>query len=175
MRVLRALVSSPLMSSRHRILEPYGRWHVTIYIRFSIQKLLYIQISEMFMLTNCLTLEFVNFPYQEIFLFNLLKWRFLQLNLFPHIKAMCCGQLWVRHMVCGQTWDGLYRFAFYLVNFGIPLGSHPIKSAQARHTGVQVPVVPAKRVTWSFFRSAPSTFPATWSTFKGPFRGVPSH
>ncbi len=25
-----------------------------------------------------------------------------------------------------------------------------------------------------FFRSAPSTFPATWSTFKGQFRGVPS-
>ncbi len=26
----RALVSPPLVSSRHRILEPYGRWHVTI-------------------------------------------------------------------------------------------------------------------------------------------------
>ncbi len=25
-------------------------------------------------------------------------------------------------MVCGQTCDGLYRFAFYLVSFGIPLG-----------------------------------------------------
>ncbi len=56
----------------------------------------------------------------------------------------CCSQLWVWHMVCGQTCDGLYHFAFYLVNFGIPFGSHPIKSAQARHTGVQVPVVPAK-------------------------------
>ncbi len=30
----RALVSPPLMSSGHRILEPYGRWHATIY-RFS--------------------------------------------------------------------------------------------------------------------------------------------
>ncbi len=40
-------------------------------------------------------------------------------------------------MVCGQTCDGLYRFAFYLVNFGIPFGSHPIKSALARHTGVR--------------------------------------
>ncbi len=30
-------------------------------------------------------------------------------------------------------------------------------------------------VLWLLFcRSAPSTFPATWSTFKGPFRGVPS-
>ncbi len=30
---------------------------------------------------------------------------------------ICCGQLWVWHIVCGQTCDGLYRFAFYLVNF----------------------------------------------------------
>ena len=28
----RALVSPPLISSRHRILEPYGRWHATIHI-----------------------------------------------------------------------------------------------------------------------------------------------
>ncbi len=26
-------------------------------------------------------------------------------------------------MVCGQTCDGLYHFAFYLVNLGIPFGS----------------------------------------------------
>ncbi len=39
------------------------------------------------------------------------------------------------------------HFAFYLVNFGIPFGSHPIKSALARHTGVQVPLVPAKVIT----------------------------
>ncbi len=36
--------------------------------------------------------------------------------------SSCCGQLWVWHMVCSQTCDGLYRFAFCLVNFGIPLG-----------------------------------------------------
>ncbi len=30
--------------------------------------------------------------------------------------ASCCGQLWVWHTVCGQTCDGLYHFAFYLVN-----------------------------------------------------------
>ncbi len=66
-------------------------------------------------------------------------------------QYVCCGQLWVWHMVCGQTCDGLYHFAFYLVNFGIPFGSHPIKSALARHTGVQVPVVPVKWVTWSFW------------------------
>ncbi len=47
-------------------------------------------------------------------------------------------------MICGQTCDGLYHFAFNLVNFGIPLGSRPIKSAWARHTGVQVPVVSFK-------------------------------
>ncbi len=115
-----------------------------------------------------------------------------------NIPHTCCGQLWVWHIVCGQTCDGLYHFAFYLVSFGIPLGSHTIKPALARHTGVQVSLVPAKVITWSFlanqywhlsyptygcawvvlwllfFRSAPSTFPDTWSTFKGPFRGVPS-
>ncbi len=31
-----ALVSPPLMSSRHRILEPYGSWHTTIYIHWSL-------------------------------------------------------------------------------------------------------------------------------------------
>ncbi len=39
---------------------------------------------------------------------------------------------------------------------------------------------PTYRCTWVVlwllcFRSAPSTFPDTWSTFKGPLRGVPSH
>ncbi len=31
------LVSPPLMSSRHRIMEPYGRWHTTKYLFFSIE------------------------------------------------------------------------------------------------------------------------------------------
>ena len=137
-------------------------------------------------------------------------WELLRMEAIS-ISHQCCGQLWVWHIVCGQTCDGLYHFVFYLINFGIPLGSHTIKPALARHTGVQVPVVPAKVITWSFltnhkarsvwalvyrgnhfclpyptygytwvvlwllfFRSAPSTFPDTWSTFKGPFRGVPS-
>ncbi len=47
----------------------------------------------------------------------------------------CCGQLWVRHMICGQTCDGLYYFAFCLINLGIPFGSRPIKTALARHSG----------------------------------------
>ncbi len=38
-----------------------------------------------------------------------------------------------------------------LGQFGDTFGSHPIKSALARHSCVQVPVVPAKRVTWSFY------------------------
>ncbi len=29
--------------------------------------------------------------------------------------GLCCGQLWVRHMICGQTCDGLYHFTFYLI------------------------------------------------------------
>ncbi len=37
------------------------------------------------------------------------------------INIKCCGQLWVWHMICGQTCDGLYHVAFYLSNFGIPL------------------------------------------------------
>ena len=43
-------------------------------------------------------------------------------------------------------------FHFFLGQFGIPYGSHTIKSALARHTGVQVPLVPAKVITWSFWR-----------------------
>ncbi len=39
-------------------------------------------------------------------------------------------------------------FRFYLVNFGIPLGSHTIKPALARHTGVQVSLVPANIGTY---------------------------
>ncbi len=57
---------------------------------------------------------------------------------------ICCGQLWVWHMICGQTCDGLYHFVFYLINSGLPYGSHTIKPALARHTGVQVSLVPAK-------------------------------
>ncbi len=30
-------------------------------------------------------------------------------------QTSCCGQLWVRHMVCGQTCDELYHFTFYLI------------------------------------------------------------
>ncbi len=82
---------------------------------------------------------------------------------------------------------------FILDRFGIPFGFQPIKSALARHSGVQVPVifppwgsrghfglpVPTYGSTWVvlwllFCRSAPSTFPVTWSTLKGPFPGVPS-
>ncbi len=82
---------------------------------------------------------------------------FLGHNKLDKYHDMCCGQLWVRHIICGQTCDGLYRFVFCLINFGIPLD-------------------PSRWVVlWLLFcRSAPSTFPATWSTFKGPFRGVPS-
>ncbi len=58
------------------------------------------------------------------------------------------------------------------------LGSQPIKYALARLSGVQVPVT-TYGFTWVvlwllFCRSAPSTFPDTWSTLKGPFQGVPS-
>ncbi len=41
---------------------------------------------------------------------------------FHMLEAYCCGQLWVRHMICGQICDGLYHFAFCLVIFGIPFG-----------------------------------------------------
>ncbi len=118
----------------------------------------------------------------------------------------CCGQLWVRHMICGRTCDELYHFPFSIDRLGIPLGSQLIKFTLARHSGVQVPVISRHGIMWSFLfnsfklsanqdwylpvptygstwvvlwllfcRSAPSTFPATWSTFKAPFWGVPSH
>ncbi len=31
------------------------------------------------------------------------------------IYFLCCGQLWVRHMICRQTCDGLYHFGESLV------------------------------------------------------------
>ena len=59
-------------------------------------------------------------------------------HLSPQIKwGDYCGQLWVWHIVCGQTCDGLYHFTFCLITFGIPIGSLVIKSALARHTGVR--------------------------------------
>ncbi len=65
----------------------------------------------------------------------------------------------------------------FIDRFGIPMGSQPIKFALARHSGVQVPTYGSTWVVlWLLFcRSAPSAFPDTWSTLKGPFRGVPSH
>ncbi len=30
----------------------------------------------------------------------------------------CCGQLWVRRMICGQTCDEQYHFTFYLIVLG---------------------------------------------------------
>ncbi len=82
--------------------------------------------------------------------------------------------------VCGcmlTSWinNGNYRI---LKEPWTALGFQPIKSALVRHSGVQVPV-PTYGSTWVvlwllFFRSAPSTFNVTWSTLKGPFRGVPS-
>ncbi len=81
------------------------------------------------------------------------------------MSADCCGQLWVWHIVCGQTCDGLYHFIFYLINFGIPYGSRTIKPALARHTGVQVPVVPAKVITWSFLTNYPKPMPINIGTY----------
>ena len=39
-------------------------------------------------------------------------------------KWFCCGQLWVRHMICGQTCDELYQFTFYLIVLEYPLDSN---------------------------------------------------
>ena len=35
-------------------------------------------------------------------------------HILPNKGAACCGQLWVRHMICDQTCDGLYHFAFFI-------------------------------------------------------------
>ncbi len=52
--------------------------------------------------------------------------RFLKTPPFKNLKLdpSCCGQLWVRHMICGQTCDGLYHFTFYLIGLGYPLDSN---------------------------------------------------
>ncbi len=36
----------------------------------------------------------------------------------PHRYNKCCGQLWVRHMICGQTCDELYHFTFCSIVLG---------------------------------------------------------
>ena len=41
------------------------------------------------------------------------------LTIFLSVTTLCCGQLWVRHIICGQTCDGLYHFAFYLIILGL--------------------------------------------------------
>ncbi len=127
-------------------------------------------------------------------------------NTWPPLLRSAVG---MTHSLRSDLW-WVIPFRYLLGHFGIPFGSHTIKSALARHTGVQVSLVPAKVIMWSLltnlgflspqtyvnqywhlsyptyrctwvvlwllcFRSAPSTFPDTWSTFKGPFRGVPSH
>ncbi len=52
------------------------------------------------------------------------------------------------HSLRSDLW-WVMPFRFNLVIFGIPFGSHTIKPALARHTGVQVSLVPAKVITWS--------------------------
>ncbi len=59
------------------------------------------------------------------------------LGKFRPIHDIYCGQLWVWHIVCGQTCDGLDHVTFCLIIFGIPIGSHTIRSTLARHTGVR--------------------------------------
>ncbi len=79
----------------------------------------------------------------------------------------------------GQFWDTL-RIPHDQVS---PSQTHRCPGAcgsrQSDHVIIFDLPYPAYGYTWAvlwllFFRSAPSTFPATWSTFKGPFRRVPS-
>ncbi len=42
----------------------------------------------------------------------------LHLPYLTCIFSKCCGQLWVRHMICGQTCDELYHFTSYLIVLG---------------------------------------------------------
>ncbi len=68
---------------------------------------------------------------QCCFLVTVLDWNYKWKT--PKMDIMgCCGQLWVRHMFCGQTCDELYHFTFFIARLGIPLGSQPIKFALAR-------------------------------------------
>ncbi len=58
----------------------------------------------------------------------------------------CCGQLWVRHMICGQTCDELYHFIFCTDRFGIPLGlyseiNHIHLSSEAQRVSHHLPLV----------------------------------
>ncbi len=44
-----------------------------------------------------------------------LRWPVITYGVPINPFGACCGQLWVRHMICGQTCDELYHFTFYLI------------------------------------------------------------
>ncbi len=98
-------------------------------------------------------------------------------------------------MICGQTCDELYHFTFYWSSYdtlriptdqvslsqtlrcpGQAMGAGVLRSAANQDWYLPVPTYGSTWVVlWLLFcRSAPSTFPVTWSTLTGPFRGVPS-
>ncbi len=99
----------------------------------------------------------------------------------PLLVCDYCGQLWVRQMFCGRDlWWTIPLHIFHWSCWDTPwIPNNQVYPSQT--LSVQVPVipVPAYGSTWVvlwllFCRSAPSTFPDTWSTHKGLFRGVPN-
>ncbi len=109
-------------------------------------------------------------------------------------NTSCCGQLWVRHMFCGRDlWWTIPLHIFHWSCWDtLWIPNDQVYPSQT--LSVQVPVISRHGVTWSFLdslkssanqdwylpvptygstwvvlwllfcRSAPSTFPATWST-----------
>ncbi len=66
-------------------------------------------------------------------------------------NVWCCGQLWVRHMICGQTCDELYHFTFYLIVLEYPLDTQKsTKSTLAVKLSVSAIIYPRWTATFGF-------------------------
>ncbi len=81
----------------------------------------------------------------------------------------CCGQLWVRHMICGQTCDRLYHFTFLIDRLGIPLGyseiDHIHLSSEAQCVSHHLPPVDCHSCKMYYIVAFPSDFPAHFSSY----------
>ncbi len=129
------------------------------------------------------------------------EWRLSSLKTFPFFAALSCrkplsllrsavgmthdlrSDLWWNiplRILLGQFWDTSWIPPDQVSHRQIHRCPGACGSRQMGHVVIfwYLPY-PAYGYTWVvlwllFFRSAPSTFLATLSTFKGPFRGVPS-
>ncbi len=74
----------------------------------------------------------LNFIWDSVCLARSCEFHSLHAN--ESVLSLGCGQLWVRHMICGQTCDELYHFTFYLIvleNIVCYKDHHPFMSVES--------------------------------------------